>query len=81
MSNNRLDARAVLLSALDQLDNIKDRDGEAAHVYLVCAYAYQVEGKTTFGWSCTDDPSFITAGLLRVVAENIELDEPREDLE
>lgn len=81
MGNTRLDARAVLLSTLDQLDNINDRDGEANRVYLVCAYAYQVEGKTTFGWSCTDDPAFITAGLLRVVAENIELDEPREELD
>jgi hypothetical protein len=78
---SRSEARSVLLSALDQIDNIKERDGEARNVYLVCAYAYQVEGQTTFGWTTTDDPSFVTASLLRTVADNLEFDEPRREVE
>lgn len=79
--SNRSDARGTLLSALEQLDGIKEQQGEADQVYLVCAYAYKTEGKTTFGWTSTDDPSFITAGLLRTVADGLEFEEPRTELE
>ena len=79
--SSRADAREVLVNALDQIDNINERDGEARHVYLVAAYAYQVKGKTTFGWATTDDPSFVTSSLLRVVADNIEFDEERREID
>lgn len=79
--SRRADARSTLLSALEQLDGIKDQQGEADQVYLVVAYAYKTEGQTTFGWSSTDDPAFITSSLLRTVADNMEFEEPRREIE
>lgn len=78
---SRNDARATLLTALEQIDAIHERQGEARNVYLVCAYAYQVDGQTTFGWTTTDDPSFVTSSLLRTVADNLEFEEPRREVE
>lgn len=78
---SRSDARATLLTALEQIDNIHERQGEARNVYLAVSYAYQIDGQTTFGWTTTDDPAFVTASLLRTVADNLEFEEPRREVE
>lgn len=66
------DAKQVLLRALDALDRIDDEHGAAQRVYLTVAYAYQMNGSTVTGWQSTDDPRFVTTGLLREVAEAID---------
>ena len=66
------DARATLLRALDHLDEIEEKHGAAKRVYLVVAYAHQIDGSTVRGWASTDDPAFATVGLLREVANAID---------
>ena len=66
------DARETLVRALDQLDELRDEHGEAVRVYVVVSYAHQIEGETHLGWTSTDDPRFVSAGLLREVADAID---------
>ncbi len=65
------EARQVLLTALDSLDEIEEEHGEAQRLYLTVVYAHTVKGRTCTGWNSTDDPTFITAALLREVADAI----------
>lgn len=65
-------ARATLLAALDQLDQLHDELGEARSVQLACAYAYQTRDETMIGWTTTNHPSFSTAALLRTVANSLD---------
>lgn len=66
------EARQVLLAALESLDEIQAEHGEAQRLYLTVAYAHSIEGQTCTGWNSTDDPTFVTAALLRTVADAIE---------
>lgn len=68
---NKSEAQAILLQTLDQIDAVERAEGDANRIYMVCCWAYQVDGKTTFGWSGTDDPAFISANLLRTVANHV----------
>jgi len=66
------DARQTLLRALDHLDDIEANHGEARRIYLCVTYAHNIDGQTISGWASTDDPTFVTCALLRVVADSIE---------
>lgn len=66
------DARATLLAALDSLDDAREETGDARAVYLVVGWAHQVKGRTVRGWNATDDPTFVTTGLLREIADCID---------
>lgn len=76
---NKSEAQAILLQTLDQIDAVERVEGDANRLYMVCCWAHQVDGKTTFGWSGTDDPAFISANLLRTVANHIGDTEPLEE--
>lgn len=66
------DARQTLLRALDHLDEIREEFGEPKNTFLIVAYAHQVDGSTVRGWASTDDPTFVTVGLMREVIDAIE---------
>lgn len=66
------DARQTLLRAMDHLDEMVEEHGEAKKTYLIVAYAHQISGATSIGWSATDDPNFALAALLRQVADAID---------
>ena len=68
------EARAVLLAALESLDEVRESHGEARQTYLCVCWAHQIEGSTVRGWNATDHPTFATAGLLREIADYIESD-------
>jgi hypothetical protein len=57
------DARQTLLRAMDHLDEMTEDHGAAKKTYLVVAYAHQIDGATSIGWSATDDPNFAISAL------------------
>jgi hypothetical protein len=72
VSDQKAEARAVLLAALESLDEVEEKHGPAKHTYLCICWAHQIEGSTVRGWNSTDDPTFATVAMLREVADYIE---------
>lgn len=59
------DARETLITALDQIDQVRaEHDGEVVRVYVAVTYSVETTSASIDGLVKTEDPVWITLALL-----------------